>query len=351
MIIDALRGYRAEKAFRRKLEESVPRLLQAEAVPGLALSLVRDGRATWDGAFGVRRSDASDPVTPNTILEAGSLGKPVFAYTALQLCNEGVLDLDTPLDDYLASPCVPGDPRSSRITTRRVLSHTTGLPNWRRTGEALSTHFEPGERFLYSGEAFMVLQHVVEQLTKQSPAAFLTARAFEPAGMFDSAFVWEGTETQPVAFGQRADGTVVRKALWPKVEVAASLHTTARDVAAFLCQVMNDPAIARDMLTRQVSVNDRPWDRDAALESCAIDEHVSWGLGWGLGAGPAGTSFWHWGNNGCYRAFAIAYPSEGCGIAILTNGENGHRVIARILREVAGGAYPELDWLDRVRES
>lgn len=349
-MIDVLRNYRTERDFRRRLEESVPRLLQAEAVPGLALSLVRDGRATWDGAFGTRRSDASDPVTANTIFEAGSLGKPVFAYAVLQLCNEGVLDLDAPLDDYLASPCVPEDPRSPRITIRRVLSHTTGLPNWRRAGEALSTCFEPGERFLYSGEAFMVLQHVVEHVTGRPPSALLSARAFGPAGMLDSAFVWSGTEPRPVALGHRADGTVVKKALWPHVEVAASLHTTARDVAALLCQVMNDPAIARSMLTRQVPVNDRPWNRDATLGSCAIDERVSWGLGWGLGAGPAGKSFWHWGDNGCYRAFAIAYPAEGCGIAILTNGESGHRVITRILRDVAGGAYPELDWLDRVYE-
>ncbi|MDD5263781.1 MAG: serine hydrolase [Candidatus Bipolaricaulis sp.] len=351
MIIDALRGYRAERTFRRRLEESVPWLLQAETVPGLALSLVRDGRATWDGAFGARRSDAGDPVTPNTVFEAGSLGKPVFAYTVLQLCHEGVLDLDTPLDDYLSSPCVPGDRRSPRITTRRVLSHTTGLPYWRRTGEALATYVEPGERFLYSGEAFIVLQHVVERATGRSPSALLSERAFGPAGMLDSTFVWDGTETQPFALGHRADGTVVRKSLWPKTEVAGSLHTTARDVAAFLCHIMNDPVIARDMLKAQGPVNDRPWHRDAPLGSCAIDERVSWGLGWGLGAGPDGTSFWHWGDNGCYRAFAIAYPDEGCGVAILTNSENGQRVIARILRDVAGGAYPELDWLDRACES
>ncbi len=349
-MINALRSYRTERVLRKKLEESVPRLLQAEAVPGLALSLVRDGRATWDGAFGARRSDTCDLVTPNTIFEAGSLGKPMFAYAVLQLCHEGVLDLDTPLDDYLGAPCVPDDPRSHLITARRVLSHTTGLPNWRRAGEALSTYFEPGERFLYSGEAFMILQQVVEHVTKQPPAAFLAGRAFEPAGMFDSTFVWEGTEAQPVALGHRTDGTVVKKALWPKVEVAGGLHTTARDVAAFVCRVMNDPAISRDMLKAQVPVNDSPWDRDAARGACAIDERVSWGLGWGLGVGPLVRSFWHWGNNGCYRAFAIAYPDEGCGVAILTNGENGHRVIARILRGVAGGAYPELDWLDRVCE-
>jgi CubicO group peptidase (beta-lactamase class C family) len=349
-VIDKLRSGRAERAFARQLEDSVPQVLETERVSGLSLSLVRAGRATRDLVFGVRRKDAGDPVSANTVFEAGSLGKPVFAYCVLQLCREGILNLDVPLDEYLPAPCVLDDPRSRLITARRALSHTTGLPNWRRTGEILRTHFEPGERFLYSGEAFMILQEVVEHVTGKPASVLVTERAFEPAAMLDSTFLWEGTASRPVALGHKRDGTVVKKVLWPQVEVACSLHTTARDIAAFLCRTMNDPTIARDMLKAQVPVNDRIWDPDAMRGSYAIDERVSWGLGWGLGTGTLGKSFWHWGDNGCYRAFTIAYPDEGCGMALLTNSENGHRAIARVLRDVAGGTYPELDWLDRVYE-
>jgi hypothetical protein len=58
-----------------------------------------------------------------------------------------------------------------------------------------------------------------------------------------------------------------------------------------------------------------------------------------------GDSFWHWGDNGCYRAFAIGSAQEGQALAVMTNGENGQQVITWVLRDVLGGEYPALDWM------
>src|ERR1700680_179106 len=81
-----------------RLEKDIPRLLKESDVPGLTIALIRDGRLVWSGAFGLANADTKKRVTPNTVFEAASLSKPVFAYAVLKLVDEGKLILDTPLN-------------------------------------------------------------------------------------------------------------------------------------------------------------------------------------------------------------------------------------------------------------
>ena len=93
-------------------------------------------------------------MTADTVVEAASLSKPVFAYLVMQLVSEGVIDLDKPMNDYVPLPN-QGDARAKVITARHALSHSTGWRNWRNnTTQALTSDFEPGSRFGYSGEGF-----------------------------------------------------------------------------------------------------------------------------------------------------------------------------------------------------
>jgi len=69
------------------------------------------------------------------VFEAASLSKPVMAYAVLKLADAGKLDLDKPLSQYLDKPYIDNDERLNLITARRVLTHTTGFPNWRPRGQ------------------------------------------------------------------------------------------------------------------------------------------------------------------------------------------------------------------------
>ncbi len=135
-------------------------------VPGLSIAVINDAKVVWQKSFSVVNSATNQPVSDDTIFEAASLSKPVFAYGVLRLVEKGKLDLDTPLVKYLPKPYVQNDERAGLITAWMVLTHTTGFPNW-RNNQALKTHFNPGERFSYSGEGFVYLQKVVEHLTGQ----------------------------------------------------------------------------------------------------------------------------------------------------------------------------------------
>jgi CubicO group peptidase (beta-lactamase class C family) len=337
-----------------KLLNNIPALMEKHNVPGLSLTLIRDADIFWNLAFGVQSNISQEVVTEDTVFEAASLGKPVFAYAALKLCESGILDLDTPLTEYLPDPHLPNEPRLKFLTMRHVLSHTTGFPNWRPEGEPLKMYFSPGERFSYSGEGYMYLQAVLAHVTGQEPAEYMWSKLLKPLGMEQSRFVWNRQDGLPIAIGHNERGEAAEKYLWQKMNAAASLHCTPRDYANFLCVVMRPSSdnachlsleMTKKMLTTQVQVNDSaPWDDDWPKPTINTNA-LGWGLGWGIQRASGGDSIWHWGNNGNYRAFVIGYPADGQGIIMMTNGKNGQKAINHIFHETLGGDYPALDWL------
>src|SRR3954447_5769258 len=112
------------------LSRDIPALMRVSGIPGLSMAVVQNGRVVWARAFGTVNDSARTPLDTETIFEAASLSKPVFAYIVLRLVDRGQFDLDRPLLEMLPYPRLADDKRSRRITGRMVLSHGTGLPNW-----------------------------------------------------------------------------------------------------------------------------------------------------------------------------------------------------------------------------
>src|SRR5258707_133880 len=142
------------------------RLMQEAAVPGIAAAVIEGGRRGQPVHCGLRSATAPELIDEHTIFEGASLTKPVFAHAVLQIADQGCLSLDAPLGRYLPN-YIPHDDRASTITAKHVLSHSTGLPNWRSADFPLRTYFQPGTRFSYSGEGYFYLQKVIEAVTHQ----------------------------------------------------------------------------------------------------------------------------------------------------------------------------------------
>lgn len=357
-----------------ELLRTLPRLLELAAVPGLALATVDEGgvipRAAGRACLQPRRG-AGD----GTVFEAASLGKPLFAYAVLRLADAGVLDLDRPLYDYLASP-EADTPRMRRVTARHVLTHTSGLPNWRHETGPLAPATEPGEAYAYSGEGFFYLQRVVETVTDRPIARLLREDVLQPLGMTESSWVWRGEFDGRMAVGYDEEGKpaevyaaigrrtaviaeewrkpieewryddamrVVRlvNPAWPVLpvymvpNVAASLLTTARDYARFLAHLVARPESSPAPLAL------RPATREAmTTPQVRINSALAWGLGWGLQEDEFGRTLWHWGANNGFRNFAVADPSNGRAIVVLTNSGNGPRVYERVIVALTGHDHP-----------
>jgi CubicO group peptidase (beta-lactamase class C family) len=361
-----------------QLLHTLPRLLELAAVPGLALATVDDGGIVAK-ASGRARLQPTRGVDNGTVFEAASLGKPLFAYAVLKLVDAGMLDLDRPLHEYFASAEAEA-PRMRRVTARHVLTHTSGLPNWRHAPGPLEPATEPGKTYAYSGEAFFYLQRVVERVTGRPIARLLREEVLQPLGLTESSWVWRGDFDARMAVGYDESGnpaevyaaigrrTAViaeewRKPIeewryedaarvvqlvnpaWPVLpvymvpNVAASLLTTARDYARFLAHVVAQPGASSGASPGGLAL--RPATREAmTTPQIRINSALAWGLGWGLQEDEYGRTLWQWGANNGFRNFAVADPSNGRAIVVLTNSGNGPRVYERVIVALTGHDHP-----------
>jgi CubicO group peptidase (beta-lactamase class C family) len=114
-----------------ELEVQIPAWMADAAVPGLSIAVIQESETVWQRGFGVRDATSPETVDDATVFEAQSMSKPVFAYAVMKLYEKGVIELDAPLTRYASERLLTDDPRLDSITARRVLSHTSGLPNWR----------------------------------------------------------------------------------------------------------------------------------------------------------------------------------------------------------------------------
>jgi CubicO group peptidase (beta-lactamase class C family) len=327
------------------VEADIARLMAEMAVPGLALALICDGRVVQVATYGTRNAECWEPVGENTIFEAASLSKPLFAYAVLQLVDAGRLALDEPLSARLPD-YVRGDPRADAITARHVLGHTTGLPNWRSDAHPLRTYFVPGDRFSYSGEGFVYLQRAMERITGEPLDALADRLVFGPLRMRHSRFVWQERFEPDYALPHDAEQRPGIKVKPAEGNAAYSLQTTASDFARFLAAVLAGtelkPSTARLWLDPCVHV---PKDRFQCLDADGpeLDRRVAWGLGWGLE--PDAGTFFHWGSNVGASAFAIGAPGSRTAIVALANGDNGLSIMPEIVGAVIPGPRPSLTWL------
>lgn len=301
--------------------QKLQQLLQDSGVPGLSMALIHKGEIAEIIAAGTRNAATGAPVRGSTIFEAASLSKPVFAYAVLRLVDAGALKLDTLLATKI-SDYVPNDPRATDITVRDVLSHTTGLPNWRNNDVPFKTHFPPGKRFSYSGEGFVWLQRVVEETTGESINALMQQLVFGPLRMRDSSYVWRPEFDTNYADPHDAAVSPWTKARPAIANTAHSLQTTASDygrfVKAALSGALLKPAMARLWLEPQVHIQ---WHRHQCLSpnDPGSDQGVAWGLGWGLE--PESNAFFHWGDNGRFKAFVIGSVADRSAVVAFANGE------------------------------
>ena len=331
----------------QQIKKDVPELMKKDGVPGVAIAVIRAGKTTWVHGFGIKKAQTNQPVMEGTVFEAASLSKPVFAYGVLKLVEQGKLGLDVPLTTYLPKPYIVGDERLVKITTRIVLSHRTGFPNW-RDGDSLPIYFTPGERFSYSGEGYIYLQRVVEQITGKPLNEYMTEAVFTPLGMTNSSYVWRPDFDELTATGHDSDGKAVELDKPKEAGAASTLNTTAKDYALFLEAVLNGkglrPETLREMESPQIALD--PECRICIKhEPKQLSKNLFWGLGWGIQRNDGSDALWHWGDNGAFKAFVMADPKSKSGVVMFANSAKGLELAKPLVNEAMGEESPAFEWL------
>ncbi len=231
------------------LEAEIARLMQAEDVKGLAIAIVEDGMPTYVRAFGYANVEHQRPLQADTIMYGASFTKTAFAYMVLQLVDEGLLDLDRPIADYLPRPlpeydnpnihpprdftALAHDDRWRQITPRIVLNHATGFHNfrWLEDDQTLRFHFAPGERYAYSAEGFYILQLALEEGLGLDVKAEMQRRVFDRFGMTNTSMQWRPDFADNLADGYAMDGSFEPHDERSNISAAGSMDTTIADQA------------------------------------------------------------------------------------------------------------------------
>jgi CubicO group peptidase (beta-lactamase class C family) len=330
-------------------------------VPGVSLVIIRDARIAWEKSYGVRDRSTGLPVDHDTVFSAQSMSKPVFAYRVMKLWDLGVLDIDAPLTRYASGTFVENDPRLQEITARRVLSHTTGLPNWRSHDDPLRINFTPGSKWSYSGEGYHYLQSVVTKLTGHVDEAqcgtfeldyrvcatdfgeYMTANLLRPFGMTRSGYEWTPAMARNLARAHDKSGEPLPQQRATPLEVArygsaGSLMTTARDYARFLIEVMQ-PKKADNYRLRETA-------RQEMLKpqiDVPAPVKASWALGWQVWHLDGGDVVLHGGDIDGWHSQSAFSPQRKTGFVILTNGEGGNPLIWNELLVPLLGEFVQFD--------
>ena len=233
-----------------ELETFVEDIMEKADVAGLSCAILNDSHVVYQKAFGYKNKSDGTRNDEQTLFSAASFSKPVFAYLVMVLAEEKVIDLDSPLYEYLDMPLYeyPGyaelkaDERYKQITARMVLSHTTGFQNVRfvEPDGRLKFLFSPGERHSYSGEGINLLQMVIEEVTGKGLEALAQEKVFQPLSMTRSSYVWQTEFEDNYAYPHDQYG---RQQGWKIQQTQAgaggSMVTTARDYARFIAGIMN----------------------------------------------------------------------------------------------------------------
>ncbi|OEK04221.1 serine hydrolase domain-containing protein [Roseivirga misakiensis] len=263
--------------------EETSQLINDEFVGNLGLVVLENGQVADEYYY-----DIKTDIDRNTVYQVASVSKWVTAFGLFKLVEDGKVDLDTPIDNYLTRwHLPPSDFDNRKVTLRLLLSHSSGLiddlgydgfgPDQPvqtieesltqaadaeyAAGKAI-VGYEPGSQYMYSGAAYTIIQLLIEEVSGKSFQAYMTETVFEPLGMVSSTFDLGTKPELNLATRYNRDGSVAPANRFTAL-AAASLFTNTSDLAKFMAaHVSPNPVLSastiQQMIQPQTYINNTP---------------------------------------------------------------------------------------------
>ena len=361
-----------------ELDQFLEDLVSSGSPPGVSLVVLKDGETVYNKGFGLADGPNRIPATPETVYHWYSVTKIVTAIAIMQLLEQGLIDLDDPVSDYLAffNPEYPSA-SSVPVTVVNLLNHSAGVPDnlpavfsWLHfEGEEAfdqtqflrdkiarydTLAFEPGSEAIYTNVGYMILGALIEQVTGQSYEQYVVDRVLDPLGMVNTRFEYteairanEGVGMHPLADIQSpflpivrppwpfdlirdyADGQVWFNRFFFDSNPPTGLIGPAPEMARFLAAILNGGEFEGARILSQQSVetmlNERHVEAGKGGQSASytriFDEFVQ-GMGWKVVRDGGRLHLSHGGGGPGFSTLMRLYPDEDLGIVILVNGTN-----------------------------
>jgi CubicO group peptidase (beta-lactamase class C family) len=318
-------------------------------VPGVGIAVIHKGKVVWHRTYGVTDRETGTPVKTDTLFQAGSVSKPVAAFGALKLVQDGKLTLDGNVNDKLKSWTLPDNEftKKKKVNLTHLLSHTGGLTVHGFPGYAVGTSVpnlvqvldgsgpantppirvdkEPGGSARYSGGGFTVAQQLMIDVSGKPFPKLMQASVLGPLGMTHSTYEnpLPASMLKHAAAGYLPDKSPVegKRHTYPEM-AAAGLWTTAEDLARFAVEVQQalrgkGKVLSEAMARRMVEPVDRNVARGLMVRERTKHVYFSHG-GWDEG----------------FCAQLTSHRDDGYGVAVMIN-SNHPRFISEVVRAVA----------------
>jgi CubicO group peptidase (beta-lactamase class C family) len=314
------------KASEMQVDEFIETYRKYYDIPGISMALIKDGKIAYYKTYGVKNAITGAKVDSNTLFEAASVTKPVFALAVEKLADRGVIDLDKPLYEYLPYKDIEYDERYKLITARHVLTHRTGFPNWRwmNPDGKLNLLFTPGTKYSYSGEGFEYLKMVVQKITGKNVEQVLKEEVIGPVGLYHTFFSRNDSLRAMVAEGHFN--------MMPNFDelpespgMAWSMHTEAKIFTRFMLYLLEQKGLSTQIYKTILSKHSE-YNYDSTDEKPRYPTYM--GMSLEIRETPYGISFGHGGNNGDFTCLFEMYKDLKMGYVIFTNSNTSYPLLS-----------------------
>lgn len=347
------------------IDVEVSAAMAATGARGLAIAVIDEGRVVQVQAHG-QRNAAGDPLLSDTVMYGASLTKASFAYMVMQLVDEGRLDLDQPIaahfDQPLPSyplahgygpwPDLAGDDRWRALTPRMLLNHSAGFANFAflEPDGKLRMHFDPGTRYAYSGEGYILLQYVLQFGLQLDVGKEMQRRVFDRFGMQRTSMMWRADFAANLADGWDSDGQARPHDERSKVRAAGSMDTTIADMAQLAAGYVRGEGLSlaarREMLRprRAITTASQFPSLQPELPVSQRRDDLAAGLGVILFDGPQGKGFMKGGHDGITANTWVCIERKRRCVVILSNDVRAEAAFPRLVAFVLGETGAPWRW-------
>ena len=318
------------------LDQTIYSSLEENKVPGMAIAVIKDGETIINKGYGFADVKSGTKIDSTTGFNIGSISKMFTAWGIMKLVEQGKLDLDAPVTNYLKSWKLPSSEfNSNKVTIRNLLQHTAGLSvhgynGYESKSELTSTKasllgrsnaqetvqlvMQPETKWQYSGGGYTVLQLVIEEVTGTTFAKYMNTNVFQPLKMKHTSFNIDKhvLKTSAKAYNENSEEIPLRLF---NAQAAAGLHTTLEDLILFANASFSENSVLTQESITLLRTPTGLSRGDYGMGYMVMNRFGDFTL-----SGHGGS------NEGWQAGFMLDFDSKS-GIIILTNGSNGRNVL------------------------
>lgn len=359
------------EAYLKGIDKFITARMEEWNVPGMAISVIQDGRLVYSNGFGFRDIEKNLPVTPHTVFAIGSCTKAFTAATMGILVDERKLEWDTPVKEYLPTFKLKDTFATERMTPRDLVCHRSGLPRhdatWYNSSATRKELFnrlqylDPSEDFRtvyqYQNLMFMTAGYLVGQIAGTSWERFVQNRIFMPLGMSNSNFsVEDSKKARDFALPYMEKDDKIIEIPFRNIDTvgpAGSINSSVMDMANWVLLNLNNGKIGDQQIISEASLKEIHSPQMISSKSYRYSEsfYSMYGMGWGITAYRGNLRLSHGGGIDGFTAQVVLLPRDNIGMVILTNRSGtplpsiiSNNVIDRLL------GLDQVDWNGRIKK-